>query len=149
MLTFPAAIRVYLCTVPCDICRSFDGLSTMAEHIIWCNPFSGHLLVFCNRRSDRLKILYWDRDGWAIWYKRLEAGTFQSPFVETGCKEIAAWELGMLLEGIDLTKTRRRKRYALAVLAISSGQDEEKVGNRAEGLISLMTRADSSTKLSA
>jgi transposase len=41
----------------------------MAEHVIRCNPFSGHLLVFCNRRTDRLKILYWDRDGWAIWYK--------------------------------------------------------------------------------
>ena len=93
MLSFPAAIRVYLCTVPCDMRRSFDGLSMMAEHIIRCNPFAGHLLVFCNRRSDRLKILYWDRDGWAIWYKRLEAGTFQFPFADTGRKEIAAWEL--------------------------------------------------------
>ena len=60
--------------------------------------------MFCNRRSDRLKILYWDRDGWAIWYKRLEAGTFQFPFAETGRKEIAAWELGVLLEGIDLSQ---------------------------------------------
>lgn len=80
MLSFPAAIKVYLCTVPCDMRRSFDGLSMMAEHVIRCNPFSGHLLAFCNRRTDRLKILYWDRDGWAIWYKRLEAGTFQFPF---------------------------------------------------------------------
>jgi IS66 Orf2 like protein. len=79
MLSFPAAIRVYLCTVPCDMRRSFDGLSMMAEHILHCDPFSGHLLVFSNKRSDRLKILYWDRDGWAIWYKRLEAGTFQFP----------------------------------------------------------------------
>src|SRR6266404_3708654 len=63
MLSFPAAIKVYLCTVPCDMRRSFDGLSMMAEYIIRCNPFSGHLLVFCNRRSDRVKILYWDRDG--------------------------------------------------------------------------------------
>jgi transposase len=85
----------------------------MAEHIIRCNPFSGHLLVFCNKRSDRLKILYWDRDGWAIWYKRLEAGTFEFPFAQTGRREIAAWELGVLLEGIDLSKGRRRKRYAL------------------------------------
>jgi transposase len=76
-------------------------------------PFSGHLLVFCNKRSDRLKILYWDRDGWVIWYKRLEAGTFVFPFAETGRREIAAWELGVLLEGIDLSKGRRRKRYAL------------------------------------
>ncbi len=59
---------MYLCTVACDMRHSSDGLSTMAEHIIRCNPFSGHLLVFCNKRSDRLKILYWDRDGWVIWY---------------------------------------------------------------------------------
>jgi len=102
MLSFPAAIKVYLCTVACDMRRSFDGLSMMAEHVI-----------HCNRRSDRLKILYWDRDGWAIWYKRLEEGTFQFPFAETGRKEIAAWELGLLLEGIDLNKVRRRKRYSL------------------------------------
>jgi transposase len=99
MLSFPAAIKVYLCTVACDMRRSFDGLSMMAEHVIRCNPFSGHLLVFCNRRSDRLKILYWDRNGWAIWYKRLEAGTFQFPFTETGRKEIATWELGLAAGG--------------------------------------------------
>lgn len=113
MLSFPAAIKVYLCTVPCDMRRSFDGLSMMAEHVIGCNPYAGHLLVFSNRRTDRVKILYWDRDGWAIWYKRLEAGTFQFPFAETGRKEIAAWELAVLLEGIDLSKGRRRKRYSL------------------------------------
>ena len=77
MLSFPAAIKVYLCTVPCDMRRSFDGLSMMAEHVIGGSPYAGHLLVFSNRRTDRVKILYWDRDGWAIWYKRLEAGTFQ------------------------------------------------------------------------
>jgi transposase len=70
MLSFPAAIRVYLCTVACDMRRSFDGLAMMAEHIVQCNPLSGHLLVFCNKRSDRLKILYWDRDGWVIWYNQ-------------------------------------------------------------------------------
>ena len=71
MLSFPAAIKVYLCTVACDMRRSFDGLSMMAEHVI-----------HCNRRSDRLKILYWDRDGWAIWYKRLEEGTFLLQLLE-------------------------------------------------------------------
>ena len=105
MLSFPAAIKVYLCTVPCDMRRSFDGLSMMAEHVIGCNPYAGHLLVFSNRRTDRVKILYWDRDGWAIWYKRLEAGTFQFPFAETGRKEIAAWELAVLI-GRDRPKPR-------------------------------------------
>jgi transposase len=113
MLSFPAAIQVFLCTVPCDMRRSFDGLSMMAEHIVRSNPLSGHLFVYCNKRTDRLKILYWDRDGWAIWYKRLEAGTFQYPFSDGGRKEIAAWELGVLLEGIDLKAGKRRKRYQL------------------------------------
>jgi transposase len=125
MLSFLAAIKVYLCTVACDMRRSFDGLSMMAEHVIRCNPFSGHLLVFCNRRSDRLKILYWDHDGWAIWYKRLEAGTFQFPFAESGRKEIATWELGVLLEGIDLSKGKRRKRYSLPAEASGSEKNQE------------------------
>jgi transposase len=113
MLSFPAAIKVYLCTVPCDMRRSFDGLSLLAEHVVQCNPLSGHLFVYCNRRTDRLKILYWDRDGWAIWYKRLEVGTFQYPWSDSGRREIAAWELGVLLEGIDLQAGKRRKRYSL------------------------------------
>jgi transposase len=124
MLSFPAAIKVYLCTVACDMRRSFEGLSMMAEHVIRWNPFSGHLLVFCNRRSDRVKILYWDR-GWAIWYKRLEA--FQFPFAETGRKEIAAWELGWLLEGIDLGKGQRRKRDSLPAEAKKEAESEEAV----------------------
>ena len=114
-LSFPAAINVYLCTMPCDMRRSLDGLSMMAEHSICCNPFAGHLLVFCNRPTDRLKILYRDRDGLVIWHKRLEPGTFQFPFAETVIKGIVTWELGLLLEGIDLSisKDRRRKRYSI------------------------------------
>ena len=102
----------------------------MAEHILRCDPFAGHLLVFCNRRGDRLKILYWDRDGWAIWYKRLEAGTFQFPFAETGRQEVAAWELGMLLEGIDPRQVRRRKRYQLpaATTGAENGANRRDLG---------------------
>ena len=118
MLSFPAAIRVYLCTVACDMRRSFDGLSMMAEHIIRCNPFSGHLLVFCNKRGDRLKILYWDRDGWAIWYKRLEVGTFALPAADAPRSRVGEHgvslrpaELAMLLDGIDLEHIKRGKRY--------------------------------------
>lgn len=113
MLSLPAALKVYLCTYPCDMRRGFDGLSMLVKQVIGCNPLLGHLFVFCNRRSDRVKILYWDRDGWAIWYKRLEAGTFGFPFEETGRREIASWELGMMLDGIDLKRGRRRKRYTL------------------------------------
>ena len=116
MLSFPAAIKVYLCTVPCDMRRSFDGLSMMAEHVIGCDPFSGHLLVFCNRRSDRVKILYWDRDGFAVWAKRLEQGTYAMPFSgeRPVRREITAQELAALLSGIDLSTAERRKRYRQA-----------------------------------
>ena len=70
----------------------------MTEHIIRCNPFAGHLFAFCNPRSDRVTILYWDRDGWAIWYKRLEAGTLQFPFSDTGQRRYpASWRLAEAL----------------------------------------------------
>jgi transposase len=78
------------------------------------NVFEGHLFVFSNRRKDRIKILYWDRDGFAIWAKRLEEGTYAMPFTEAGTEqhqEITAQELGAILSGIDLNQATRRKRY--------------------------------------
>jgi transposase len=85
----------------------------MAESVIREDPFSGSLFVFRNRRRDRLKVLYWDRDGYAIWYKRLEEGTYQFPEIAEGEErlEIAASDLLVLLEGIDLRKVKRLKRY--------------------------------------
>jgi transposase len=79
------------------------------------DAFAGHLFVFSNRRRDRVKILYWDRDGFAVWAKRLEEGTYAVPFSainESRC-EISAQELGALLSGIDLSQAKRRKRYQL------------------------------------
>jgi transposase len=77
------------------------------------DAFGGHLFVFSNRRRDRMKILYWDRDGFAVWAKRLEEGTYAMPLgeVEEHRREITAQELGALLSGIDLSVARRRKRY--------------------------------------
>jgi transposase len=77
------------------------------------DAFAGHLFVFANRRRDRIKILYWDRDGFAVWAKRLEQGTYAMPFGDEKEKrrEITAAELGALLSGIDLSHARRRKRY--------------------------------------
>ena len=79
------------------------------------DAFAGHLFVFSNRRRDRVKILYWDRDGFAVWAKRLEEGTYAMPLSEVNesrC-EISAQELGALLSGIDLSQAKRRKRYRL------------------------------------
>lgn len=111
MITLPAAVRVYLYTAPCDMRRGFDSLKMLAEHVVGVDPLAGHLFVFCSRRADRLKILYWDRDGWALWAKRLERGTYAFPFEPSGRQQITAGELSVLLEGIDLERAKRRKRY--------------------------------------
>ena len=94
----------------------FAGLCGMARDIMKQDPLSGHLFLFRNRNRDRLKILYWDRDGLAIWYKRLEKGTWQFPTdVKPGSKEVTAEiskeELSLLLDGIDLRSVERRRRY--------------------------------------
>jgi transposase len=94
--------------------RSFDGLAMMVEYLIGQNPLSGHLFVFRNRRGDKVKILYWDRDGWAIWYKRLEKSTFRLPESNEGSIELSATDLYMILEGIELCTIKRRKRFSLS-----------------------------------
>lgn len=113
MIHLPASVRVYLATLPCDMRRSFDGLHALVHGVLQLDAFAGHLFVFGNRRRDRVKILYWDRDGFAVWAKRLEEGTYAMPFSEVGemRREITAQELGALLSGIDLSQAQRRKRY--------------------------------------
>jgi len=113
MIHPPASVRVYLCLSPCDMRRSFDGLHALVRDHLQLDPFDGYLYLFANKRRDRLKILYWDRDGFAIWAKRLEAGTYAIPCGEPGSQrfEISVGELGALLSGIDLSSARRRKRY--------------------------------------
>ena len=112
-----STVRVFVCTQPADMRRSFDGLSGMAQDIMKQDPLSGALFVFRNRNRDRLKIMYWDKDGLAIWYKRLEKGSFQLPTdlvdKEKRAKsaEISSEELSMLLGGIDLANVKRRKRF--------------------------------------
>ncbi len=112
MIHLPASVRVYLCTTACDMRRSFDGLNALVTNME-LDVFAGHLFVFANRRRDRVKILYWDRDGLAVWAKRLEEGTYAMPFSEVNevRREISAQELGALLSGIDLSQAKRRKRY--------------------------------------
>jgi transposase len=112
VIHLPASVRVYFCTAPCDMRRSFDGLHALVTSVMELDVFAGHLFVFANRRRDRVKILYWDRDGFAVWAKRLEEGTYAVPFAENELRrEISAQELGALLSGIDLSQARRRKRY--------------------------------------
>lgn len=117
MLSLPPQVRVFLCTQPTDMRKSFDGLSGLVEDVFGEELLSGHLFVFVNRRRDRVKILAWDRDGLCLWYKRLEAGTFQLPATNGDGVELDAAELSMLLSGIDLTSVRRRKRYQCGMTA--------------------------------
>ncbi len=113
MLNLPANVRLYLCTSPTDMRKSFDGLQTLVQQVFQLDPLDGHLFLFVNRRRDRLKILWWDRDGLALFYKRLEAGTYQMPVAsnETGGVEIDATHLALLLSGVDQQSAKRRKRY--------------------------------------
>ena len=118
----PAAVRVFLCTRPTDMRKGFDGLQGMVREFLGQDPLSGHLFLFLNRRRDRIKLLWWDRDGLVIWYKRLEAGTFQQldPSTSAGRSsgetgiELSPTDLALLLTGVDLASARRRKRYARA-----------------------------------
>jgi transposase len=114
VIHLPASVRVYLCLTPCDMRRSFDGLHALVREYLELDAFGGHLFVFASRRRDRIKILYWDRDGFALWSKRLEEGTYAVPFGDSGeerRREITSHELTALLSGIDLERTTRRKRY--------------------------------------
>jgi transposase len=111
MLSLPPSVRIFVCLHPADMRRSFDGLAAMVEDIVERDPLSGHLFVFRNRRGDRVKILYWDSDGYALWYKRLERGVFRFPQREGTGAEVSSTDLMLLLEGIDVTGVKRRKRF--------------------------------------
>jgi transposase len=112
MLSFRSGTRIFISTEPTDMRKGFDGLSAIVEHQWTANPLSGDLFVFANRRRTLLKLLYWDTDGYAIWYKRLEQGAFRiPPPTPEGRIELTAARLAMILEGIDLRHVRQRKRY--------------------------------------
>lgn len=116
MLTVPHAVRIFLYTEAVDLRKSFDGLSGLVSQAFpEENLLSGHLFLFLNRRRDRIKILHWDTDGLVIWYKRLEAGSFEIPStMENGGVELRPAQLAMILSGIDLQSARQRKRFQRA-----------------------------------
>jgi transposase len=108
--------RIWLAVAPTDMRCSFDRLAELAQAVTGDDPFSGHLFLFRSRGGDRLKVLYWDRDGYALWYKRLEEGTFKLPKVEPSQRsvELRPSELAMMLDGIDLRSVKRTRRYRRA-----------------------------------
>jgi transposase len=108
-----AQVRIWLAVEPADMRCGFDRLAELAGLVTGQDPLSGHLFLFRSRGGDRLKILYWDKDGFAMWYKRLEEGVFKLPKVEPAQKsvQLRASELAMMLDGIDLRSVKRLKRY--------------------------------------
>lgn len=114
-LTTVSAPRVYLYCHAVDMRRSFDGLMAIVQAELSRDVRDGELFVFINRRADRLKALWWDGDGLAIFMKRLECGTFQRPAAKESDRYllIDRVQLELLLSGIELSSVRRRKRYRL------------------------------------
>jgi transposase len=105
--------RIWLAAEATDMRCGFDRLAERVRVVIGEDPMAGHLFLFRSRRGDRLKILVWDRDGFVLWYKRLESGVFKLPRVAENQRsvELRASELAMLLDGIDMTKLKRVARY--------------------------------------
>ena len=111
MLTLPSSVRMFMCTTPEAFRKGFEGLAGIVRNEFGDDPLSGHLFVFRNRRGDRIKILYWDRGGYWLLYKRLEKGTFRFPRSTEPRVEVSAVDLSLILEGIDLDGVKRRPRF--------------------------------------
>lgn len=126
MLSFPTNVRIYLATEPTDLRRSYDGLSALVDGTFGKRAMSGDLFIFLNRRATQVRILFWDKDGYAIMMKRLEQGTFRRVKTADGehVVEVDAAELAMLLEGVDAPTIRRRKRYTPPKIASFRTQEE-------------------------
>jgi len=112
VLTLGLTGRIWLCVEPVDGRKSFDGLAAVVTTHLGGDPLSGDLYVFKNRRGDRLKVLAWQGDGFALYLRRLERGTFEFPAADAAGIEVSATDLALILGGIELGSARRRRRYA-------------------------------------
>jgi transposase len=117
IVSLPTSVHIWLATQATDLRKSFDSLAELVRQQLAGDPLSGQLFIFRNKRADRVKLLYWDEDGFVIIYKRLEAGTFRFPQTEAAGVQIRAADLQMLLDGIDLASVKRQKRYRRPVPA--------------------------------
>jgi transposase len=114
VLTFPPSVRVFVATQPIDGRKGAYSLAAMVRSVFGCDVLDGNLYVFFTRRSDRVRVLYWDRSGFALWMKQLELGRFRPPRSADGTlrvSEIEHAELALILEGIELAGARQRRRW--------------------------------------
>jgi transposase len=118
MLSLPAQVRIFVARDPVDFRKAFDGLCQIVRDVLKCDPFTGDMFAFFNKRRDRVKLLYWDRNGFWLLYKRLERGTFEawrSVDVHGDHIAIDRGRLMMLLEGIELKRARDRRGFSRSV----------------------------------
>lgn len=111
MLNFPPSVRIFLATRPVDMRRQIDGLAALVNEILAQDPFTGHVFVFRGRRADRVKVLVWNRNGFVLYYKRLEKGRFRFPDATSPTRELDSTALTLLLEGLDLELAARAPRW--------------------------------------
>ena len=114
MLSIPPTLSIFLYTQPTDMRKSFDGLSGIVRSELAADPTNGSLFLFINRRRDRLKILHFDGSGYWLYYRLLEAGTFEVIASKGKYQPIDSTQLAMLLAGVSLVGVKRRKRYRRA-----------------------------------
>jgi transposase len=115
ILNLPPTVRVFLGREPIDLRKSFDGLAAAVSGVLRRDPLCGHLFVFVNRRADRIKVIWYDGNGFALFYKRLERGRFHwlaDAQAREACAEIRAVDLALILQGIDLRGARRRRGWS-------------------------------------
>jgi transposase len=111
LIPVPSNTRVWLAAGITDIRRGFNTLAAQAEKVLELDPYSGNLFLFCNKAKKLLKILYWDRNGFCLWMKRLEKGKFPWPQTSQEAKEISQDQLQMLLDGIDFWNAHEKISY--------------------------------------
>ena len=117
MIALPPQVHVFLYRRPTDMRKSFHGLVALTESALKRDPLSGSFFVFVNRRRDRIKILYWGQTGFCIWYQQLQQGTYQLPSHDSldnqDALEVTRSQLSLILDGIDLSSVRQRRRFQL------------------------------------
>ena len=104
MLNVPVPVRVFLCTAVTDMRKSFSGLHGLVVEVLRQDPLSGDWFVFLNRRRDRIKVMAWEQDGFSIWYKQLQVGTFALPSHQGDSLQLTSAQFALLLSGIDLRR---------------------------------------------
>lgn len=112
MLSLPPSVRIFLATKPVDMRRQIDGLVGLVSDVLSQDPYTGHVFVFRGRRGDRVKVLVWDRNGFLLFYKRLEKGRFRFPEITTSTRELSTTALTLLLEGLDLELAAQAPRWS-------------------------------------